>query len=87
MDADVVLGTLRWADAGRGEAGLLRRGEEAARHAVTAAWAHLAGVSTPLADMQPELTEITPARRLGPDQRGALFGMQASCLYYMCGKC
>ncbi|KAE8747334.1 hypothetical protein FOCC_FOCC005977 [Frankliniella occidentalis] len=80
-EADAVLGMAQWSGA---EAGLLLRGEEAARHALGAAWAHLAHVCTPLADMQPELVDITPVRRLGPGQRAALYGLQASCLYFLC---
>lgn len=81
VDVDVVLGTLSWC--GR-EGGLLHRGEEAARHALGAAWAHLTHVTTPLADMQPELQDIVPVRKLAPEQRAALYGLQASCLYFLC---
>lgn len=80
-ELDVVLGTLQWAGS---EAGLLRRGEEAARHVLGAAWAHLAHVTTPLAQMRDELLDITPVRKLGPDQRAALYGLQASCVYFLC---
>ena len=78
-----MLGTVGWAGC---EAGLLRRSEGAARHAVGAAWAHLTHVHTPLADMQAELMDITPARRLSARQRAALYGLQASCLYFLCGE-
>lgn len=78
-----MLGTVRWSGT---EAGLLQRSEEAARHALGASWAHLTHVTTPLADIQPELMDITPTHRLASQQRAALYGLQASCLYFLCGQ-